>query len=92
MKINAKRLPTWFQNRCQNSSTVNAKTGTDKDDENHQNHVFLDIGKFVVKTMPFESLARCVRKRKWYQKHIKYDTKIYPQINEKSMQNLCLKK
>ena len=47
---------------------------------------------FIVQTMGFEGLARCVHERKKYQKHIKNDTNIHPQINDKSMQNLCSKK
>ena len=33
---NGKRLPTWSQNRCQNSSKINAKTGIEKDQERHE--------------------------------------------------------
>ena len=38
--------------------------------------------------MVFEGVVGCVRKRKWYQQTIKHDTKIHPQIDEISMQNL----
>ena len=35
MEINAKRLPKWSRKRCQNSLKTNAKTGIEKDLENH---------------------------------------------------------
>ena len=40
MENNAKRLPKWSRNRCQNSSKINAKTGIEKDQENHENSCF----------------------------------------------------
>ena len=36
MEYDAKRVPKWSQNRCQNSSIINAKTGNGKDHGNHQ--------------------------------------------------------
>jgi hypothetical protein len=39
-ETNTKELPKWSQNRCQNSSKINAKTGIEKDQENQENHVF----------------------------------------------------
>ena len=33
-------VPKWSQIRCQNSSTINAKTVNEKDQENHQNSCF----------------------------------------------------
>jgi hypothetical protein len=36
MKNEAKTLPKWSRNRCQNSSKINAKTGIEKDQENHE--------------------------------------------------------
>ena len=40
MTIYAKRLPTWRQNRCQNSSKNNTKACTETDGENHQKSCF----------------------------------------------------
>ena len=46
MKIDANRVSKWSQNRCPGASETNAKTGIEKDPENHQNHVFLK-GKII---------------------------------------------
>ena len=35
-----KGIPKWSQNRCQNTSNINAKTGNEKDYENHQKSCF----------------------------------------------------
>jgi hypothetical protein len=40
MKFYAKRLPKWSQNRCQNSLKIDARTGIEKDQENHENSCF----------------------------------------------------
>jgi hypothetical protein len=40
MKCYAKILPKGRQDRYQNSSQINAKTGTEKNQENHEHHVF----------------------------------------------------
>jgi hypothetical protein len=40
MKFDAKGIPKCSQNRCQNSSKINAKTGNEKDQENHQQSCF----------------------------------------------------
>jgi hypothetical protein len=42
LKINAKRLPKWSQNRCQNASKIDARTGIEKDQENHENSCFTE--------------------------------------------------
>ena len=47
MDIDAKRVPTWSPNRCKNASKINAKTGSEKYEENNENHVFP-----LCKTMP----------------------------------------
>jgi hypothetical protein len=45
MENNTKRLPTWSQNRCRNSSRINAKTGTEKDQEIQQKSCFSEVWK-----------------------------------------------
>ena len=40
MKFDAKGIPKWRPNRCQNSSKINAKTGNEKDQENYQKSCF----------------------------------------------------
>ena len=40
IKFDAKGVPKWSQNRCQKSSKINAKTGNEKDQENHQQSCF----------------------------------------------------
>ena len=40
MEFDAKGVPKWNQNRHQNSSKINAKTGNEKDQENHQKSCF----------------------------------------------------
>jgi hypothetical protein len=37
---NCKRLPKWSRNRCQNASKINARTGIEKDQGNHQKSYF----------------------------------------------------
>jgi hypothetical protein len=37
---NCKRLPKWNRNRCQNASKINARTGIEKDQGNHQKSCF----------------------------------------------------
>ena len=37
---NCKRLPKWSRNRCQNASKINARTGIEKDQGNHQKSCF----------------------------------------------------
>ena len=37
---NYKRLPKWSRNRCQNASQINARTGIEKDQGNHQKSCF----------------------------------------------------
>jgi len=39
-KNNCKRLPKWSRNRCQNASKINARTGIEKDQGNHQKACF----------------------------------------------------
>ena len=46
MKIDPKRVPKWNQNRCQDASEINARTGIEKDQENHEINVFLK-GKII---------------------------------------------
>jgi hypothetical protein len=40
MNMDAKRLPKWSQNRCQNASKIYAKSGIEKDQENHEKSCF----------------------------------------------------
>ena len=40
MENYGKRLPKWSQNQCQNSSKINAKTGVEKGEENHEKTCF----------------------------------------------------
>ena len=40
IKVDTKGVPKWSQNRCQNSSKINAKTSNEKDQENHQKTCF----------------------------------------------------
>ena len=40
MEFDVKGVPKWNQNRCQNSSKVNAQTGNEKDQENHKKSCF----------------------------------------------------
>ena len=42
MEFDAEGEPKWYQNRCQNSSTINAKTGNKKIIEININHVSLN--------------------------------------------------
>ena len=42
MEFDAKGVPKWNQNRYQNSSKINAKTGTKKDQEHHQTLYFCE--------------------------------------------------
>ena len=42
MKFYAKGVPKWSQNRCHNSSNINAKTGKEKDHETHKDPVSLN--------------------------------------------------
>ena len=36
IELDATGMLKWIQNRCQNASTINAETGTEKGDETHQ--------------------------------------------------------
>ena len=45
MKFDAKRLPKWSPKRCQNASTIDARTGIEKDQENHENSCFTERAK-----------------------------------------------
>ena len=49
MKIDAKRLPKWSQNRCQNASRIDARTGIEKDQENHEKSCFTERVKLLFK-------------------------------------------
>ena len=40
MEVDAKGVQTWSQNRCQNSSKINAQTGNENNYENHQKSCF----------------------------------------------------
>jgi hypothetical protein len=40
LKNNCKRLPKWSRNRCPNASKINARTGIEKDQGNHQKSCF----------------------------------------------------
>ena len=42
MKFDAKRVPTWNQNRCHNASEINAKTAIEKDKENYEHTGFTE--------------------------------------------------
>jgi hypothetical protein len=42
MKFDAKRLPKWSQNRCQNASRIDARPGIEKDQENHEKSCFTE--------------------------------------------------
>ena len=42
MKFDAKRLPKWSRNRCQNASRIDARTGIEKDQENHEKSCFTE--------------------------------------------------
>jgi len=42
MKFYAKRLPKWSRNRCQNASRIDARTGIEKDQENHEKSCFTE--------------------------------------------------
>ena len=48
--------------------------------------------KLVVKTIAFNDLEGCMCERERYQQIIKSETKIHPQIDEKSIQKTCSKK
>ena len=68
MKFDAKGIPKWSQNRCQNSSTINAKTGNEKNQKHHQTFFSLKgkIMQIQSKNIGFESFAGCARERKKY--------------------------
>ena len=51
MKFDAKGVPKWRQNRYQNSSKINAKTGNEKD------------LKFIGKTKVLDGLEGCMCER-----------------------------
>ena len=42
MELDSKGVPKWNQNRCPNSSTINAKAGNEKYHENNEKCVFLN--------------------------------------------------
>jgi len=42
MKFDAKRLPKWSRNRCKNASRIDARTGIEKDQENHEKSCFTE--------------------------------------------------
>ena len=64
IEFDAKGVPTWSKNRCQNHSSINAKIGNGRIITIIRNHVFL-----YGKTMAFEGLAGCVRGKRYQQKH-----------------------
>ena len=43
MKIDAKRVVKWSQNRCQIASIINVKTGRGKDEEHHKKNLKNDV-------------------------------------------------
>ena len=43
----AKREPKGIQTQCKNPSKINAKTGSEKGEENHEKSCFSDMSKVV---------------------------------------------
>ena len=64
MKHDAKRIPTWSPNRCQNASEIHTQTISKNIMKIIKIHVFL-TGKIIqiVTKYIFEGLAGCVRER-----------------------------
>ena len=62
---NCKRLAKWSRNRCQNASKINARTGIETDQGNHQNHVSLksEIIEIHCKNNGFDDLEGWVCER-----------------------------
>ena len=93
-----KGVPKWSQNRCQNSSKINAKTGNEKDQENHQQSCLSEWWKHwnSLKKQFLDGLEGCVCERERNQTNIKSETKIHSKIHSKiyakSIQKSCSKK
>jgi hypothetical protein len=43
MNFDSKRVPTWSQHLWKNASKINAKAGSEKDEENHERTCFSDV-------------------------------------------------
>ena len=40
---NMENHQTWSQNQCKNTSQINTKTGSEQDEENHEQSCFSDV-------------------------------------------------
>ena len=62
MDLYANGMQTWSQHRCQNSSQINANTGSGKDHyDNQTSYLCVKTCELIVNTMFFEGLTGCVR-------------------------------
>ena len=73
---------------CQNSSNINAKTGTEKMLQ-IISILFLNCKKMkmIIDAMVFECLEGCVRERKSFQHIIRNDSEIHPKRYQRTMEN-----